>query len=162
MRLTINAQELTHLLVDGIWNGGKLELADVLFSKDYVNHGGLIPDLLHGPEAIKLSVTLFRSAFPRFQVAVHGVTTDGEATVIRWVAHSRPPLMSRRTDNKNSLRGITRLRIDGGQIAESWTVWDNRAGLVRFGAVNRPTPAGRPRWDRPARSRDVTDDFGHA
>jgi SnoaL-like polyketide cyclase len=135
MRITINTEELAHLVVDEIWNGGKLEVADTLFGEGYVNHGGLIPDLLRGPEAIKLSVALFRSAFPDFHVTVDDVAIDKDATVVRWVAHSRPPRVDGRTNNKSGLRGITRFRIESGQIAESWTVWDSRTALVRLGAV---------------------------
>src|SRR3954465_13578859 len=52
-----------------IWNGGNLDLADNLFASDYFNHGGIIPDLVRGPEAIKISVVMCRSAFPSLQVA---------------------------------------------------------------------------------------------
>jgi len=41
-------------------------VADEVFSPDYTNHGGLIPDLVRGPEAIKISVALYRIAFPTF------------------------------------------------------------------------------------------------
>src|ERR1700730_10246869 len=92
MRLTISTGELVHLIIEEIWNRGELELADVVFTDDYVNHGGLIPDLVRGPEAIKLSVVLYRSAFPTFQIAVDELTAEGEAIVLRWVAHSGPPL----------------------------------------------------------------------
>ena len=50
--------------VEAIWNRGALEAADALFAPDYVNHGGLIPDLVRGPEAIKVGVALYRTAFP--------------------------------------------------------------------------------------------------
>jgi hypothetical protein len=153
MRLTMNKQELAHLVVERIWNGGELELADALFSEDYVNHGGLISDLFRGPEVIKLSVVLFRSAFPGFYIAVDGVATDGEATELRWTAYRRPP-KNRRNDYKNGLRGITRFRMAGGQIAESWTAWDSRVGLVRLRTVNEA--AGTPRWGplRASKGRD--------
>lgn len=52
--------------IDAIWNRGELVVADELFGPDYVNHDGLIPDLVHGPEAIKISVALYRVAFPDF------------------------------------------------------------------------------------------------
>ena len=50
--------------VEAIWNRGELEAADAVFAPDYVNHGGLITDLVRGPEAIKVSVALYRRAFP--------------------------------------------------------------------------------------------------
>ena len=134
MSLTINTGELVHRVIEEIWNRGELEMADALFTHDYVNHGGLIPDLVRGPEAIKLGVVLYRTAFPHFHIAVDGVTAEEGAMVLRWVAHSSPPLMDGPAGTKGGLRGITRCRLRSGKIAESWTVWDNRtafAGLKR-------------------------------
>lgn len=39
--------------VEQIWNHADLAVGDVLFAPRYVNSGGLIPDLVSGPEAIK-------------------------------------------------------------------------------------------------------------
>jgi len=135
MSLTISTGELVHLVIEEIWNRGELDVADALFTNDYVNHGGLIPDLVRGPEAIKLGVALYRSAFPHFHITVDGVTTEEDAIVLRWVAHSRPPLMDGAAGTKGGLRGITRCRLGSGKIAESWTVWDSRTALVRLDAT---------------------------
>jgi steroid delta-isomerase-like uncharacterized protein len=132
MNLAISTGELVHLIIEEIWNRGQLEMADVLFTDDYVNHGGLIPDLIQGPEAVKLSVALYRSAFPDFYIAVDDVTTEEAATVIWWVAHSRPTLPGGGVDRRGGLRGITRFRLQAGKIAESWTAWDSRASLVQL------------------------------
>jgi len=137
MSLTISTGELVHLVIDGIWNRGELEMADALFTDGYVNHGGLIPDLIRGPEAIKLSVVLYRKAFPTFEIAVAELTTDEAAIVLRWVAHSGPPLVDGSAPRTGCLRGITRCRLHDGKIAESWTAWDKRAALVRWGAMKR-------------------------
>lgn len=132
MSLTMSTDELVRLVVDEIWNCGELEVADELFTGDYINHGGLISDLIRGPEAVKLSVVLYRRAFPDFQITVDEVTTDKGAIVLRWMAHGRAPLMDGITLRKRGLRGITRCRLRSGKIAGSWTVWDARAGLVRL------------------------------
>lgn len=127
MRMTVSDRELA--LLDEIWNQGVLELADALFAQDYVNHGGLIPDLIRGPEAIKLSVALYRRAFPYFHISVDDVTSDGDEIAIRWIAHPRRPRTDSPGRTKRGLRGITRCRLLAGKIAESWTVWDRRAAL---------------------------------
>jgi hypothetical protein len=93
MQIKIGADELLQAAVEEIWNRGELDLADALFTHDYVNHGGLIPDLIRGPEAIKLTVALYRSAFPAFQISVDVLVSDDEEVEFRWVAHDRPPLM---------------------------------------------------------------------
>lgn len=130
-------RDLVHIAVEEIWNRGDLDTADALFTDDYMNHGGLIPDMIRGPEAIKLSVALYRSAFPTFLIVVDELTDDADAIVLRWVAHRGPPLMDRPASRLGSLKGITRCRLHRGKIAETWTAWDSRAALARCVAMKR-------------------------
>ena len=125
-------------VVEEIWNAGHLDLADALFAPDYVNHGGLIPDLVYGPEAIKVSVALYRTAFPGFSVAVDELRGDGETAVLRWTARGRHrnsrdgPVAAA---GRGSLTGTTRCRLTDGRIAESWTTWDAPEALRRLDLV---------------------------
>ncbi|MDZ4717379.1 MAG: ester cyclase [Roseiflexaceae bacterium] len=112
---------LVRRMVEEIWNRGDLRVADLLFTSDYINHAGLIPDLICGPEAIKISVALYRSAFPELQIAIDELTAKRDAVVLRWTA--------RGSATQGSLTGILVSRIADGQIAESWTEWD-RAGVL--------------------------------
>jgi predicted SnoaL-like aldol condensation-catalyzing enzyme len=77
-------------VVEHIWNRGDLALADLLFAAGYVNHGGLIPDLVSGPEAIKLSVALFRTAFPAFHISIEDITAEGDTVKLHWAADNTP------------------------------------------------------------------------
>ena len=102
-------------------------LADQVFAPDYVNHGGLIPDLVRGPEAIKLSVALYRLAYPAFRVAVVDLLAQGQTVALRWTAH-RTPRHDGGSDAPNrdpdTLLGMTFARMTAGQIQESWTCWE--------------------------------------
>ena len=77
---------LVRRAVEAIWNRGELDVADVLFATDYVNHDGLITDLVHGPEAIKVSVALYRTAFPDLQLTVDDLTAEGDTVLLHWTA----------------------------------------------------------------------------
>jgi len=124
--------------VEHVWNRGDLDLADRLFDSAYVNHGGLIPDIVHGPEAIKMSVALYRTAFPRLYIAVDSLVADGDMVELRWSAYtpsSDRPLSDRRGSQKATLTGTTRGRLSDGQIVESWTTWDSEGVLRRLGGV---------------------------
>lgn len=123
-------EELLHSVIEELWNRGDLGVADDAFASDYVNHGGLIPDALRGPEAIKFSVSLYRSAFPALVIRVDDVTCQSGEVLIRWVAHNEPPAIEAMPP-KRALRGITRCRLRDGKIAESWTAWDTRTRLIR-------------------------------
>ena len=109
---------VTRRVVDEIWNRGALHVADELFAVDYVNHGGLIVDMVRGPEAIKVSVALYRLAFPTFYVTIDEVIADGDMVVLCWTAHRA------RVETTESMTGMTRSRHVGGTIVESWTTWD--------------------------------------
>jgi predicted SnoaL-like aldol condensation-catalyzing enzyme len=128
-------------VVEAIWNRGELAVADELFAPDYVNHNGLIPDLVRGPEAIKLSVALYRAAFPHLHIMVEEVRTDGEMVVLRWLAHNAAPgaAASRAARGPaGTVTGSTRTRVVGDQIAESWTDWDRVGVLRRLGLIPPP------------------------
>jgi predicted SnoaL-like aldol condensation-catalyzing enzyme len=129
--------------IDEIWNQGTLETADALFAPAYINHGGLIPDLVRGPEAIKVGVALYRTAFPDFQVVVDDLIAEGETVVLHWTARSEPPGVRAdvgATGPRGQVTGVTRVRLVGGQIAESWTRWD-RAGVLAHLGIIPPTEA---------------------
>jgi len=143
------AERSTHVVrraVEEIWNQGDLELADVLFSPAYVNHGGLIPDLVYGPEAIKASVALYRTAFPGFHITVEALAAAGEMVDLQWTARRAPPDSRHRAASDSGggmLHGTTRGRLAANQIAESWTTWDH-VGVLQIvasavGHINHPS-----------------------
>ena len=114
-------------VIEETWNGGNLALADRLFAPDYINHGGLIPDLVRGPEAIKISVAVYRLAFPAFRIAVVDVLAQGQTVALRWAAHRTAGHAGGRAApdrDPDTLLGMTFTRMNAGQIAESWTCWE--------------------------------------
>jgi len=125
-------EALVRLAIEMIWNRGDLDAADQLFAPGYVNHNGLIADLVLGPEAIKISAALYRVAFPGLHVTVGEVNTVEDTVVLRWTARTgADPLRSGSGASKaKSLTGTTRSRIAAGKIIESWTEWD-RIGVLR-------------------------------
>jgi len=124
-------EALVRQAIEVIWNRGDLDVADQLFAPGYVNHDGLIADLVLGPEAIKVSAALYRIAFPGLHVSVEEVSTVEDTVVLRWTARTAPVGMGRGDASPaKSLSGITRSRIAAGKIVESWTEWD-RIGVLR-------------------------------
>lgn len=116
---------LVRRAVEEIWNRGELAAADVLFACDYVNHAGLITDLVRGPEAIKISVAFYRAAFPKLHITIDALSANRDAVLLRWTARSG--------QSQGTLMGLFVSRIAGGQIAESWTQWDQAGALKRVG-----------------------------
>jgi hypothetical protein len=121
--------------VERIWNCGDLCVADLLFERAYVNHGGLIINFVNGPEAIKTSVALYRTAFPDLHITIDRLVPDGEMVDLDWAAHGLPDahtLDAAHGNHGETLTGTTRSRLCGGQIVESWTTWDRESALRRL------------------------------
>ncbi len=134
---------LVRRAVEDIWNGGNLDLADVLFAADYVNHMGLIPDLVCGPEAIKISIAFYRTAFPELQIAIDELTATRDAVLLCWTARSSTPLVGRSfTATQDVLMGTMICRFAHGQIAESWMHWDQAGVLEQLGLRDGTEPPG--------------------
>ncbi len=129
-------------VIDEIWNAGNIDLADELFSPIYVNHGGLIPDLVRGPEGVKFSVALYRAAFPDLHISVDSLSALNGSVQLRWTAQSTFPEARSRTAAavraRHALTGETRSWLADGQIIESWTSWDSTIALQKV-EVFEPT-----------------------
>jgi hypothetical protein len=126
------------LVIEELWNQGALDLADELFAHDYVNHGGLIPDVVRGPEAIKLSVALYRLAFPALEIAIDELAVDGEIATLRWTARGMSTdggVPNATAGVPRALVGVTLSRFAGRQIVESWTYWDAEGEVSRLGLI---------------------------
>ncbi|MEP7188445.1 MAG: ester cyclase [Roseiflexaceae bacterium] len=138
---------LVRRAVEEIWNRGQLDVADVLFAEDYINHAGLIPDFVRGPEAIKISIAFYRTAFPNFQITIDALTAQRDAVVLRWTARSAPSVGNVASAMPGTLAGIIVSRVAGGQIVESWAYWDQASVLARLGRhhANAPDRAPTPR-----------------
>jgi len=121
--------------IELIWNRGDLDAADELFAPGYVNHYGLIADLVLGPEAIKVSAALYRVAFPGLHVSVEAINTVEDTVVLRWTAKAAADRLGGGgvASKSKSLTGTTRSRIAAGKIVESWTEWDRIAVLRELG-----------------------------
>jgi hypothetical protein len=134
---------LVRRAVEEIWNRGQLDVADVLFATDYINHAGLIPDFVRGPEAIKISVAFYRTAFPNFQISIDALTANRNAVLLRWTAHSSAPPAGRAAGAMpGALTGMIVSRCAGGRIVESWAQWDQAGVLEQLGLLHRAGPPG--------------------
>jgi hypothetical protein len=134
---------LVRRAVEEIWNRGKLDVADVLFASDYINHAGLIPDFVRGPEAIKISVAFYRTAFPTLQITIDTLTTKRDAVVLRWTARSSAaPTGLAAIAPPGALAGMIVSRCAGGRIVESWMQWNQPGVLAQLGLRQRTGPPG--------------------
>jgi hypothetical protein len=117
-------EAVVRLAIDAIWNRGDLDVADELFSPEYVNLGSQIGDLVAGPESIKLSAVFYRVAFPDLYVTVDWLAATVDTVVVHWSANRGPPGADGAVAaEQRLLSGTTHSRLSGGRIVETRTDW---------------------------------------
>lgn len=129
---------LVYRVIEEIWNGRNLGVADALFAPAYVNHGGLISDLVRGPVAIKTSVAYYHTAFPDLHITVEHVIAKKDLTAVHWTARGVSPghlTGIGGMEDQGTVTGMTLGRITGGKVVESWTSWDAAGALSRLGVA---------------------------
>ena len=112
-----------------LWNHtGDLDAAGDLFA----------PELA---EAARQEAADFRRGFPDVVSTIEDIVAEGGRVAVRWRARAThlgeyvgvPP-----TGKEVEFTGISMYRIEGGRIAESWTVEDELGLMRQIGGVSEP------------------------
>jgi predicted ester cyclase len=125
---------------DEFCNGRRAEVADEIIASDYVSHGPQAPPA-EGPEGVKARVGLYQDSVDGHW-EVQEILSTGDRVIARWVGNGthRGELMGIEPTGKSiGVEAISVFRVNGGKIAEEWTVWDALGLLQQVGAV--PAPA---------------------
>lgn len=112
-----------------LWNHtGNLDAAEELFAPE------------HADDA-KQEAADFRQGFPDVVSTIEDLIAEGDKVVARWRAratHQGEYMSIPSTGNAVEFTGISIYRIEGGKIAESWTVEDELGLMRQIGAVPEP------------------------
>jgi C-1 hydroxylase len=115
-----------------LWNHtGDLDAAAELFAPDRV-------------EDAKQEAANVRRGFPDLESTIEDLIAERDKVVVHWRAQAThqgeymgiPP-----TGNRVNFTGISIYRIEGGQIAESWSVSDLLGMMQQLGAIGELGPA---------------------
>jgi predicted ester cyclase len=96
---------------------------------------------LFAPEDAKQEAASVRRGFPDLESTIEDLIAERDKVVAYWRAQAThqgeymgiPP-----TGNRVNFRGISIYRIEGGQIAESWSVSDDLSLMRQIGAIPEP------------------------
>jgi predicted ester cyclase len=109
-----------------LWNHtGDLHAAEELFAADQA-------------EAAKHQAAHFRRGFPDVISTIEDIIAEGDKVVARWRSRAthRGEYMGTAASGKEvQFTGISIYRIEGGKIAQSWSVEDEYGLMAQIGAV---------------------------
>ena len=125
-------------LVEEIFNRGDMQAFDQLIADGYVNHHMPVPDIPGNKEGFRELVNATRHAFPDVRVHIEDLVSEGNFVVFHDAAEATsqgdflgvPP-------NGQHLEWteIHFLKVEGNQIVEHWSNFDQLGILRQLGAV---------------------------
>jgi steroid delta-isomerase-like uncharacterized protein len=132
-------------VLDEAFNQGDLSVVNEVSAPDPVSHDPAMPDDLHGAEAIKQMINMYRSAFPDLKITVDDTVVQDDKVVLRWTSEGthRGELMGLAPTGVHvSVTGMSIDRFVDGKIAESWSNWDTLGLMRQLGAAPMPGSLG--------------------
>ena len=131
------ARRLSH----EIWSGGDVALIDRLITPAYARHA--TDGELAGREALRQAILGLRAAIPDWTESLEAVLAEGDLVAYRWTGRGtyrgQLPGLPPPAGQPVVLEGQAVHRIVGGQVAETWSVFDRVALLVQLGALPDPS-----------------------
>jgi predicted ester cyclase len=139
---TLGVKAMMRGFVDEVWNKGNLSAVDTFMSADAavsMPMGEVV-----GPDGFKGFVTLWRQAFPDWQVTIEELVVEGDKLAQRWVGRGThrgelqgiPP-----TGRQVMVTGIDTVRLVDGKIAARWGEVDTLGMLQQLGVIPAPEQA---------------------
>jgi steroid delta-isomerase-like uncharacterized protein len=122
--------------IEEMWNGREPDLADALYTADFVEHNPSNTDLGVGPESVRRLMRIYLAAFPDVRFTIDDIFAVEDKVVVRYTARGtqKGELMGiAATDQQVIVSGMAICRVSNGRVAESWINWDT------FGMVQQLT-----------------------
>lgn len=124
-------------IVQEIWNGGNLDLADELITPDYVDNvsGSGSPV---GPEGFKDAVSGVREAFPDFTITINDMISEGDKVALVWTfigTHKGELMGIAPTEKLIEFDGIYLYRFKDGKLVERSGKRDMFKLMSQLGAI---------------------------
>jgi steroid delta-isomerase-like uncharacterized protein len=114
---------------------GRYELAEQLYSKDFVNHG-IHRDV--GLEEDQAALKGWHQAFPDVVIVPEKLIAEGDLVTIYWIARGTNTGTGNglpATGKKAELAGITIWRIVDNKIKEEWSAFDQLSMMQQLGLL---------------------------
>jgi steroid delta-isomerase-like uncharacterized protein len=116
-------------------SGGRFELAEQLYAKDFVNHGVHRDITLEEDQA---ALKGWHQAFPDVKIVPAKIMAEGDLVTIYWIASGTNTGTGNglpATGKKVEQAGITIWRIVNGKIKEEWSAFDQLSMMQQLGLL---------------------------
>lgn len=134
----IEVREIARRYADEVWNAGRLEVADELFTADHRYHDPLIPDLPPGPHGVRVRASAYLGAMPDAVVAIEDWVEDADTLAARWTwsgTHTGELFGMPATGRRAATTGIHIFHFSADMIAETWVSHDAIGLVTQLGLV---------------------------
>jgi steroid delta-isomerase-like uncharacterized protein len=128
-------------LLDAAWNRGDASAFDRAVAEDHIEHEPDGDEI--GRDHLAETVLAYRAAFPDLRMSVDDQIAAGDRVVVRWTAtgtHRGELNGIPATGRTAKVSGVFIHQLAGGQIAESWSMFDQLGLLVQLGVLQPPIP----------------------
>jgi steroid delta-isomerase-like uncharacterized protein len=120
-------------------SGGRFELAEQLYAKDFVNHG------IHREISLaedQAALKGWHEAFPDVVIVPKKLIAEGDLVTIYWIARGTNTGTGNglpATGKKVEQAGITIWRMVDGKIKEEWSAFDQLSMMQQLGLLPQKT-----------------------
>lgn len=131
---------IIHRLVEEVYNGDDLDVADELVAHDVYNHPA-VPEHQHGVESFKHVIEWVRAIGPDAHYEIDDIIAEGDRVAVRMTVSGThtgelrgiPP-----TGKRFSVDYVHWFRLADERVAELWAVRDDLTRLQQLGLVSAP------------------------
>ncbi len=128
-------------LLHEVWSSGKLDLADEIFTSNFIRHGPALEGEVRGREGFRRLVTMYRATYPDLRVTAEDQVAEGALVVTRWTARGthRGELMGiAPTEKQITVTGVIIDRVAGDKVEAEWAYYDGLGMLQQLGVAFPP------------------------
>jgi steroid delta-isomerase-like uncharacterized protein len=128
-------------------SGGRFELAEQLYAKDFVNHG-LHRDI--GLDEDQAALKGWHQAFSDISIVPEKLIAEGDLVTVYWIARGTNTGTGNglpATGKKAEMAGITIWRIVDSKIKEEWSAFDQLSLMQQLGLLSGQTTTGATETD---------------
>ncbi len=136
-------QALVERMFDELINAGHLDVADELFSSDFVDHGAMGD--MHGLDAFKEVVAMWRAAVPDVRCSVENWFESGDMAAwnVRVTGTHKGEMMGIPATGRSFEYVTPNIgRFAGGKAAEHWADQGMFQFLTQVGVLGQEATAG--------------------